>query len=139
MDRDFLQLVGTAMGTKVAPPYANLFIGRHEEAIREAFIWAIPFWKRFIDDIFLIFLGTTKQLHSMKDLMDNLYPMIKFTFEHSTQEIFFLDLKIYTGADRKLTCNIFNQHLQSSPTTSSKLSSALVTQFSNESPRHQVP
>ena len=38
MNRHFLQLVGTAMGTKTAPPYANLFIGRHEETIREAFI-----------------------------------------------------------------------------------------------------
>ena len=30
MDKHFLQLVGTAMGTKAAPPYANLFMGRHE-------------------------------------------------------------------------------------------------------------
>ena len=38
MDKHFLQLVGTAMGTKAAPPYANLFMGRHEETIWEAFI-----------------------------------------------------------------------------------------------------
>ena len=62
MDRHFLQLVGTAMGTKAASPYAKLFMGRHEETIRETFIWAIPFWKTFIDDILLIFIGTTKQL-----------------------------------------------------------------------------
>ena len=43
MDRHFVQLVGTAMGTKAAPPYANLFMGRHEETIPEAFVWAIPF------------------------------------------------------------------------------------------------
>ena len=61
MEKHFLQLVGTAMGTKAAPPYANLFMGCHEETIWEAFIWAISFWKRFIDDIFLIFLGTTEQ------------------------------------------------------------------------------
>ena len=73
-DRHFLQLVGTAMRTKAAPPYANLFMGRHEETIREAFIWGIPFWKRFIDDIFLIFIGTTKQLQSLKDFLNNLHP-----------------------------------------------------------------
>ena len=86
MDKHFLQLVGTAMGTKVAPPYANLFMGRHEETIREAFIWAIPFWKRFIDDIFLIFLGTTEQLQSLKDFMNNLHPTIKFTFDTLVQK-----------------------------------------------------
>ena len=107
MDRHFLQLVGTAMGTKAAPPYANLFMGRHEETIREAFIWAIPFWKRFIDDIFLIFIGTTEQLQSMKDFMNNLHPTIKFTFEHSTQEISFLEMKIRIGADCKLSTTLY--------------------------------
>ena len=95
MDRHFLQLVGTAMGTKAAPPNSNLFMDRHKETTREAFIWAIPFWKRFIDVIFMIFLGTTKQLQSTNDFMNNLNPTIKFTFEHSTQEIPFLDIKIH--------------------------------------------
>ena len=95
MDRHFLQLVGTAMGTKAGPPNSNLFMDRHKETTREAFIWAITFWKRFIDDIFMIFLGTTKQLQSTNDFMKNLNPTIKFTFEHSTQEIPFLDIKIH--------------------------------------------
>ena len=99
MDRHFLQLVGTAMGNKAAPPYVSLFMGYHEETIQEAFIWATPFWKRFIDDIFLIFLGTTKQLQPMKDFMNNLHPTTKCTFEHSTQEISFLDMKIYIETD----------------------------------------
>ena len=73
------------MGTKAAPPYANLFMGRHKETILEAFIWAILFWKRFIDDILLIFLGTNNQLQSLQDFMKHLHPAIKFTFQHSTQ------------------------------------------------------
>ena len=104
MGRHFLQLAGTAMETKVAPPYANQFMGRHEETILEAVIWVIPFWKRFIDDIFLIFRVTTKQLQSMKDFMNNLHPTI--TFEYSTQEISFLDMKIHLGADRKLSTTL---------------------------------
>ena len=66
MGRHFLQLVGTATGTKPALPYANLFMGCHEETIEEVIIWAIPFWKRFLDNIFLIFLGTIKELQSME-------------------------------------------------------------------------
>ena len=38
MDRHFLQLVGIALRTKGASPYANLFMGGHEETIRKAFI-----------------------------------------------------------------------------------------------------
>ena len=62
MDKRFLQLVGAAMSTRAAPLYANLFMGRQKESICEIFIWGILFWKGFIDDIFLIFVGTITQL-----------------------------------------------------------------------------
>ena len=55
MDSHFLQLVGTAMGTKAVPPYANLFMGPHEETIWETFIWAIPpreeIHRRYLPDL----------------------------------------------------------------------------------------
>ena len=97
-------------GNQGYPPYVNLFMGHHEKTIREAFIWAIPFWKRFLHDIFLIFLGTTKKLQSMTDFMNNLQPTIKFTFEHSIQEISFLDMKIHIGAKRKLSTTLYRKH-----------------------------
>ena len=87
MDKHFLQLVGTAAGTKAAPPYANLFMGLMEETICEASIWAILFRKRFLDDIFLIFLGNTNQPQSLQDFMNHLHAAIKFTFQHSTKQI----------------------------------------------------
>ena len=90
------------MGTKAAPPYANLSMGRQEQTIHKTFIWAIPFWKRFIDDICLIFLGTTNQLQSLQDFMNHLHPTIKFIFQHSTQQISFLDMKIQIGENHKL-------------------------------------
>ena len=109
MDRNFLQLVRTTMGTKADPPYANLFMGRHEETIWDAYIWAIPFRNTFIDDVILIFIGTTKQIQSIKQFMNNLYPTIRFTFEQSTQEISFLDMKIHIGADRKLSTTMYRK------------------------------
>ena len=109
MDRNFLQLVRTTMGTKADPPYASLFMGRHEETIWEAYIWAIPFRNTFIDDVILIFIGTTKQIQSIKQFMNNLYPTIRFTFEQSTQETSFLDMKIHIGADRKLSTTMYRK------------------------------
>ena len=38
MNKHCLQLVGTTMGTKAAPSYANLLMGRYEETICEIFI-----------------------------------------------------------------------------------------------------
>ena len=45
----------------------------------------------------------------MKDFINNLYPTIKFTFEHSTQKISFLDMKIHIGADRKLSKTLYRK------------------------------
>lgn len=75
-------MVCISMGTKAAPPYANLFTNCHKETIRKAFICAILFWKRFIGDILLIFQGTTNQLQFLeeKDLRYHLHWTIKFAF-----------------------------------------------------------
>ena len=97
------------MGTKAAPPYANLFMGHHEKTICKAFIWAILFWKRLIDDIFLISLGTTNQLQSLQDFIHHLHPTIKFTFQHSTQQISFLDMMILIGGDHKLSTTLYRK------------------------------
>ena len=104
-----LSLIGTVMGTKAAPPHANFFNGRQEETIPETFIWAIPFWKRFIDDISLIFLGTTNQLQSLQEFMNHLHPTIKFTYQHSTQQKSFLDMKIQIRRNRKLSKALFRK------------------------------
>ena len=44
---------------------------------------------------------------SLIDFMNNLTPTIKFTFEHSTQERSFLDMKIHIGADHKLSATLY--------------------------------
>ncbi len=54
----YLDTSGTAMGTRMAPSYANLYMADFEE--RDVYTYANPplFWKRFIDDIFSLFVGT---------------------------------------------------------------------------------
>ena len=43
--------------------------------------------KRFLDDLFLIFQGTTKQLHILFDKINKIHPAIKFTMDHTTNEL----------------------------------------------------
>ena len=66
-DREyFIQLLGTAMGTRVAPTYANIFMAKLEKFMLDNcpqdFKQFLHCWKRYIDDIFLIFSGTYEQL-----------------------------------------------------------------------------
>ena len=47
----FLQINGTAMGTKMAPSYVNIFIGKLEKLIIQSAPHKPLFWFRFIDDV----------------------------------------------------------------------------------------
>ena len=50
----FKQLRGIAIGTKMAPPYAIIFIGDLEERILKDYSFKPLVWWRYIDDIFLL-------------------------------------------------------------------------------------
>ena len=50
----YLQKHGTAMGTRMAPPYANLFMGDLERSALDKTAYKPLVWWRYIDDIFLI-------------------------------------------------------------------------------------
>ena len=53
-DENYIQLNGTAMGTKMGPGYACLFMGKFELDFLKEVPFSPIFWKRFIDVIFLI-------------------------------------------------------------------------------------
>ena len=52
--KHYHQISGTAMGTKLAPSYANLFMTKFEQSHGYTYHLQPTLWKRFIDDIFMI-------------------------------------------------------------------------------------
>ena len=50
--KHYHQVSGTAMGTKLAPSYANLFMAKFEGKYVYTYPLQPKLWKRFIDDIF---------------------------------------------------------------------------------------
>ena len=93
----YQQIQGTAMGTKMAPSYANLFMDRFERAFlaQEPILPLV--WKRYIDDILCIWTGTRSQLDSFLDRLNKAHHSIKFTWSISDTQIQFLDLNIHKG------------------------------------------
>ena len=87
----YQQQFGTSMGSKPAPPYANIFMAKIDSKIKEIARKfqengqsEIQLFKRFLDDIFLIFLGSLKKLHEFFTEINNIHPTIKFTMSHTT-------------------------------------------------------
>ncbi|XP_065671979.1 uncharacterized protein LOC136089818 [Hydra vulgaris] len=82
--RTFYQKFGTSMGTRMAPPYANIFMGELDQKIVEKYKNNIVLYKRFIDDVLIIFRGTSNELEEAKIFMNKLHRNITFTFTTSS-------------------------------------------------------
>ena len=61
-DKFYIQKQGTAMGTKMAPAYASIFMGTLESRILSETNPSPIHWKRYIDDIFLVWTDTKESL-----------------------------------------------------------------------------
>ena len=87
-DAIFKQLIGVAMGTHPAPPFSDIFMARNiDSKIRQIAEGCVEFTlallKRFLDDIFMIFYGSTKDLHKFFNKINQIHPSIKFTMSHT--------------------------------------------------------
>ena len=93
----FLQLQGCTMGSKCSPSYACIYMGDVEKHLLFLADNKILFWKRYIDDIFLIYSGSTGDFQNYMKVINEVYETIKFTCEISTQQIDFLDTTVFKG------------------------------------------
>ena len=85
-DQLYQQLIGTAIGTKCAPNVADIFMSFIDQKIKniamkfsENGINPLLLYKRYLDDILFIFLGSNDKLHKFFDEINTIAPSIKFT------------------------------------------------------------
>ena len=89
--QNYLQIGGTAMGTRVAPTLANLFMGHFEEKFVYTYKLQPLIWARYIDDIFMIWTHGVDELRALITHLNQVHKTIKFTAEMSKEKIPFLD------------------------------------------------
>jgi hypothetical protein len=87
----YLQISGTAIGTKVAPSFGNRFLNKFE--IQHVYTYKKQplVWLRYIDDVFLIWVHSLEELNEFVDHLNSRLPTIKFSKEISDKEVSFLD------------------------------------------------
>ena len=125
-NKDFLQVGGTAMGTKLAPSFANLFMGYFEDKFIYSYRLQPLLWKRFIDDIFFIWTYGEEELTTFVEYLNDCHHTIKFTLETSLETVNFLDIKIIKRVDGTLLTDLYCK-----PTDSHNY-----LLYSSEHPRH---
>ena len=94
-NKDFyLQLAGTAIGTKMAPAYANIFMSVLEQQLLATSPLTPDVWLRFIDDIFMVWTHGRETLDAFMAHLNAAHPSIKFTSDSSTETVNFLDVQV---------------------------------------------
>ena len=83
----YKQLRVTAIGTKMAPPYAVLFMGKLEEEFLEAQSLKPIVWWRYIDDIFMLWRHGEENLKIFLEALNCCHPTIKFTADYSKHSV----------------------------------------------------
>ena len=106
----FKQIKGTAMGTKFAPVYATLVLGYLEQKLYQQITtefgtsYGTYFrnnWKRFLDDIFIIWIRSFEDLNTVSRMLNNLHPDLNFVPNYDENQLPFLDVLV-----KKVNCKI---------------------------------
>ena len=114
------------MGTKLAPSFANLFMGYFEDKFVYSYHLQPFIWKRFIDDIFFVWTYGQNELDNFVEYLNNCHHTIKFTLETSLLKINFLNITITHESDSSISTNLYCK-----PTDSHNY-----LLYSSEHPRH---
>ena len=124
-DMTFKQLNGTAMGTPPAPPYATIYYGIHEKNFLPKHNKHVIFYKRFINDVFGIWIPHPNpqidaQLWDEFKQSMNAFPGLTWEFEDPSDKVNFMDLTI-TIKNGHVSTSLFekplNLHLYIPPPT----------------------
>ena len=111
-NRTYLQIFGTAMGTKCAPVYATLVIAYLETKLYKKLEEKFGLearkkfqqeWMRYLDDCFIYWdtrLGAVTQLYIM---LNELHHNMKFTIETNDQRMNFLDIAMMVEKKKVIT------------------------------------
>ncbi|CAJ0932264.1 unnamed protein product [Ranitomeya imitator] len=111
-DTFYAQQQGTAMGANVAPPYAIAYMAAFESDFvynHPLFMAHCRVWRRYIDDIFCVWDGPIESLLPFDQHINSIWPELKFTLQHDTHRISFLDTLVYKEREGRLGIDLFTK------------------------------
>ena len=123
--KHYLQVNGTAMGTKMAPNYANIFMASLEIPFLESSPSKPIFYRRFLDDIFFVWADGEHSLSKFISDFNSLHPSITFTHTYSQESVHFLDVTV------SVSCTSISTSLYKKPTDRQQY-----LHFHSSHPRH---
>ena len=105
----FILTSGTAIGTKLAPGYANLFLSIFERNMLNQYPIKPSIWLRYVDDIFMIWNDSEDKLKDFLAYINTVHPAIQFTHAHSFKSVTFLDVLVTLTNDGTISTDLYTK------------------------------
>ena len=103
----YIQIKGVAMGTKMGPSYACLFVGYVEEKMLLTYTGTKPIMlRRYNNDYVGISTSTKNELEDFMQYVNEFHPSSNYTYDISDTSVNFLDISI-SMTQHGLTTDIF--------------------------------
>ena len=99
-EEHYLQIGGTAMGTRLAPSFANIYMNSFEDAHVYNYHLQPNAWFRYIDVFFMVWNHGHDELHKFVHHLNNACESISFSIEISRETLNFLDVTVVKRQDR---------------------------------------
>ena len=123
---NYIQRMGTAMGTRSAPSFSNIFMGDFEQTFVyiciQMFVQNLP-WRCcwMTDDVHqilgplyrrhLFYMDWKPALKTFINYMNNVHPTIKFTAKYSEKAVNFLDTTVEKSVTGELSTDVYQKQL----------------------------
>ena len=105
----YLQIGGTAMGTKLAPNYAIITVNNFEDLHVYTYEKQPLLWARYIDDIFIVWQHGKDELKKFIEHLNVSHRSFKFTCESSTEQVNFLDTTVILNPNGTLHTTLYTK------------------------------
>ena len=108
-DKYYRQTSGIAMGSRVAPPLAIIFMDSLERQFNSTAATKPDIYMRYIDDVLGVWTNGAENLHRYLQHINDAHPSIRFTIEttENSDSIPFLDTELTVEPSGKYTTELY--------------------------------
>ena len=103
----FLQSSGTAIGTKMAPAYANIAMSIFERKLLTGSYSKPLVWFRYIDDIFAIWTYGEDKCNDFMHYINSIHSCFQLTSNYSKECAQFLDVSVSVDNSGNITTDLY--------------------------------
>ena len=107
--KNYHQVQGTDMGTRMAPSYTNIFMHYLETGILESINLRPTLWFRFRNDIIMMWPHGPEELHHLMTIMNHFHQTIKLTHSYNYNGIAFLDTIVIRDTENSIYTKVYHK------------------------------